>query len=204
MALAAPRPSAREALLDAAETLFAESGVHGVSIADVADAVGTSKANVMHHFTRKERLYGAVLERIATSLDALLGGLPSPAVDTRAWLAELSARYLAWAAARPAWSHLLLRELLDNADRAGRAGRWHLRPFVQHLLADVRAAQSRGRMRACPPALCMEILFGTVSYHLAARPTEARVLGRSAARRFDADFGRALADALARAFLERS
>src|SRR4051794_31302179 len=102
------KPSAREPLIDAAEILFAQHGIHGASIADVALAVGISKANVMHHFPRKEQLYGAVLQRIATSLETISDGLPSPVTHTKSWLSTFCARYVAWAEERPAYSHILL------------------------------------------------------------------------------------------------
>jgi len=74
---------------------------------------------------------------------------------------------------------------------------------VRRLVARVRLSQRRGAMLPGPPALAVETLFGTVSYHLAARPTEQRLLGDAAARRLDANLPAGLRDALARAFLTR-
>src|SRR6188768_2750579 len=63
---------ARSQILDAAESLFAGSGFHGTSVRDVASALGIPTASLLHHFPRKERLYGAVLQRIATQLQSAL------------------------------------------------------------------------------------------------------------------------------------
>ena len=54
----------RELFLDTAETLFAERGFYGVSIAAIAGELGLTKQALLHHFSSKEKLYGAVLERI--------------------------------------------------------------------------------------------------------------------------------------------
>jgi TetR/AcrR family transcriptional regulator len=184
-------------LLQIAEILFARCGFDGVSIAEIAAVADVSKATVMHHFVTKKRLYGAVLQRIADSLEALIADLPR---DDR-WFLAFVDRYLEWALARPAWSIVLLRELVDNAERAETANRWFLRSLVRRLIARVRLSQRRGAIMPGPPALPVETLFGTVSYHLAARPTEQRLFGTAAAHRFEVALPAGLRDALARGFL---
>lgn len=49
-------------ILDHAAALFARRGVVKTSVQDVADAVGLSKAGLLHHFPSKDRLHHAVLE----------------------------------------------------------------------------------------------------------------------------------------------
>jgi AcrR family transcriptional regulator len=154
----------------------------------------------MHHFGRKEQLYGEVVGRIAGSLDALSGELPGTP-DAGRWLEALVRGYVDWALGHPDDSHLLLRELLDNAERARSASRWYLRSFVQTLLDRIRAGQHDGQLQPGPPALCLEMLFGSVSYHLAARPTHEPVVGRREARRTQAGLRQHLVTAMVRAFV---
>ncbi|HID77877.1 MAG TPA: TetR/AcrR family transcriptional regulator [Planctomycetaceae bacterium] len=52
--------AAKAAILRAAEALFAERGFAATSIRDVAEASGTSKALIHHHFGSKDELYLAV------------------------------------------------------------------------------------------------------------------------------------------------
>lgn len=96
--------------------LFAERGVSGVSIRDVAAAAGVSSSLVVHHFRTKQRLKAAVDEH---TLDMLLGllaelaGEPSnPGQATQAM----------WAALReePDLMSYVRRLLIDGSD-AGRA-----------------------------------------------------------------------------------
>ncbi|WP_460864431.1 TetR/AcrR family transcriptional regulator [Rhodococcus aerolatus] len=49
-------------ILDHAAALFARRGVAKTSVQDVADAVGLSKAGLLHHFPSKDRLHQAVLD----------------------------------------------------------------------------------------------------------------------------------------------
>lgn len=59
----APR-GRREQLLQAGERLFAEHGYRGVTIAEVAAAVGVSTGSFYNHFPDKETFFGAILDRL--------------------------------------------------------------------------------------------------------------------------------------------
>ncbi|MFC7455652.1 TetR/AcrR family transcriptional regulator [Brachybacterium sp. GCM10030267] len=59
----AHRPSAREAMLDAAEAHLGADGT--LSLEAAARAAGVSKPGLMYHFATKEDLLAAVLDRIA-------------------------------------------------------------------------------------------------------------------------------------------
>ena len=50
-----------EGILDRAAALFARRGFAKTSIQEVADAVGLSKAGLLHHFPSKDALHAAVL-----------------------------------------------------------------------------------------------------------------------------------------------
>ena len=53
----------RNLLLDAAEKLFAERGLGGASLEDIADAAGYTRGAIYAHFGSKEELFLAVIER---------------------------------------------------------------------------------------------------------------------------------------------
>src|ERR1700723_1213187 len=59
---------ARGRLLDAAEALFAERGLFGVTTRQVADAAGVDVALIYYHFKNKLSLFDAVIERRARPL----------------------------------------------------------------------------------------------------------------------------------------
>lgn len=58
-------PHTREAILDAAEAAFVESGYHGASIRSISDAAAVQKALAYYHFGSKEDLFRAVIDRRA-------------------------------------------------------------------------------------------------------------------------------------------
>jgi len=51
------------AILNDAVRLFAEKGFDAISMNDIANAAGVSKANIFHHFSNKETLYLEVLRK---------------------------------------------------------------------------------------------------------------------------------------------
>lgn len=63
------KQNTRQAILDTARALFNTNGYHGVSLQDIADAVGISKGNLTYHFRKKEDIMeGLLLENQAPEL----------------------------------------------------------------------------------------------------------------------------------------
>ncbi len=60
--------SRREQIVSAARTLFAASGVDGTSLAELADAVGVSKAALFQYFSTKEEIYAAVVDEVLAAV----------------------------------------------------------------------------------------------------------------------------------------
>jgi TetR/AcrR family transcriptional repressor of nem operon len=56
----------REELLDAAEQIVQDRGLHAVSFQQLADIVGMSKTGVIHHFPNREALARALVDRCQT------------------------------------------------------------------------------------------------------------------------------------------
>lgn len=73
-----PKRKTREEILELSASLFAQNGYDGVSMRDVAAAIGLTKAALYYHFADKDQLYlDAVAyefrEREATLKDMLAG-----------------------------------------------------------------------------------------------------------------------------------
>jgi AcrR family transcriptional regulator len=57
-----PAAQRREAILAAAEEVFARSGYHGASLDGIAQAAGVSKALIYEHFASKRQLHASLLD----------------------------------------------------------------------------------------------------------------------------------------------
>ena len=104
----AHRPSAREAMLDAAEAHLGADGT--LTLDSAARAAGVTKPGLMYHFSTKEQLLGAILDRMAARYERELlaqvaarhPGAADDLADAPAGLAEAPAdqrhlAYLDWA-----------------------------------------------------------------------------------------------------------
>jgi AcrR family transcriptional regulator len=58
------------AILDAAEVVFASSGFNGASIREIANKAGVAQALIHYHFDNKEKLYEATTARRASQINS--------------------------------------------------------------------------------------------------------------------------------------
>src|SRR5699024_7741853 len=97
---AAHRPSAREAMLDAAEAHLGADGT--LTLDSAARAAGVSKPGLMYHFATKEALLNAILDRMIfryeAGLLASVGGVPDFA---QVPLGNRHLAYLQWSCQAP-------------------------------------------------------------------------------------------------------
>lgn len=68
----------REALLDAAETVFYEKGVSRAALQDIAEQAGVTRGALYWHFEGKADLVQSLLERVRMPFEELLEEAPAP------------------------------------------------------------------------------------------------------------------------------
>jgi AcrR family transcriptional regulator len=126
-----PVSSPKTKFIDTARRLFAERGFYGVSLADVAKELGLTKQSVLYHFSTKEKLYGAVIADIAARLDGLVDSVLTEEGDGEARFRRFVEMLYGHMRDDPLDARLILRELLDNLDRAQTSRTWYLRRFLE-------------------------------------------------------------------------
>ena len=129
----------RQAILDAAEWLFAERGYERTSLEEIGRAAGLSRGTPRYFFGSKEQLYRAVLARLFASLEQVARASAEQVAAAGGGLAELAAAAvrgrLAFLMARPSFTKLQEREAL-----AGRELLAMFPPQVRGLAVAVEAA----------------------------------------------------------------
>src|SRR5713226_10153553 len=65
----------RERILQVAQALFAERGYRGTSLRDISSRIGIKAPSLLQHFSSKEQIYLAVLDRIFSKLEDAIGGV---------------------------------------------------------------------------------------------------------------------------------
>src|SRR5438093_3550861 len=69
-------------ILDSARTLFADVGLDGASVRDVAAGAGVSLAMVHHYFGSKDDLYEACIDTVYTEIAAMGAALQAELAST--------------------------------------------------------------------------------------------------------------------------
>ncbi len=131
-----PAGSARsEAILDAASALFAERGYHGASLRDISRRVGISHPGMLHHFSSKEVLLGAVIDRLEAHAQGLLDSVDALTDSPQSLRAALTGPW------DPREHSMALLSTLSaevvNPDHPGRFRIARLRLVHEHILERV-------------------------------------------------------------------
>lgn len=146
---ALPLSEGAQRILRIAEPLFARKGFNGVSINDIAAAVGGSKANIFHHFPNKKALYLEAIRSACAKFRTELDSLEDGAETRRGRLSAMAGRHLGQMFSDPDAIRLILREVFvgeKGIDRSLVAGILH-QNFAR-LVGEIENEQSTGRLRA--------------------------------------------------------
>jgi len=164
-------------ILDVAKRLFAEKGFDAVSINEIAQQAGVSKANVFHHFTSKEDLYLAVLKAACEeTVGSLAEAHSSGNAGDDLWT-FFSSQLAAMLKNHPS-AKLILREIMESKDgREQTLAEQVFAEYFSRLVGMVSEGQAQGLLRKnFDPALLAYLMLGanvfffenhTVTAHLA-------------------------------------
>jgi AcrR family transcriptional regulator len=167
--------STRERILAAAEALFAERGLAGTAVRDIAAAVGLNAASLYNHFASKEKLYEAVLERgIRPLLEEIArAAIAEPGPEAGDAVIDALMRHLA---STPHLPRLVHHEAVRGGEHLAKLARGWIRPLFSEGLAALKRSPEAARFdeRELPLVIAawMHLVFG----HFAMAPLLADVL----------------------------
>ena len=137
-----------KAILEAAESLFAEKGFDAVSMSAIARLANTSKPNIYHHFKNKDDLYLAVMKTAVQRSSALLDSLEESPGSYAQHLAEFSAGQLQNILTHSRSTRLILRETLSiSSPRQQEIAEQVVGGVFNKLVAMIRAGQQDNEFR---------------------------------------------------------
>jgi AcrR family transcriptional regulator len=157
-------PGGRSRILEVARAAFVERGFADVSMQEIANAAGLTKAAIYYHFTDKEALFEQVL---IGELDRLIVGVAAqlaPGPPLRDQLYRV-ARF-AFETGRGDFGRLLA-----DAHRYCASDRlWAIKDHVNHPYSLIRGAfeqaQQRGEIRAVDLDVTLALFFGMLAGQL--------------------------------------
>jgi len=178
----------RQRLLDIAEQLFAERGFYGVSIAAIASEVGLTKQGLLHYFNSKEKLYGAIVQRISDDFQDHQREALQASEDPAERLGKFYAALAEPTETNVQRTRLLMRELLDNNERAAKAENWYLRPFLDRLISMVKDVNKSEKLSDAEALAYGYQLLGAVNYFLISTSTLKAMYGAKFIEAISTDF----------------
>lgn len=161
-----------QAILEAAETLFAEKGFDAVSMSAIARLANTSKPNIYHHFKNKNELYLAVMKTAVQRSSVLLDALEDAPGTFRQHLSDFSAGQLNNILAHHRSTQFILRETLSGGTRNGQEISRHVVGEVfSRLVAMVHQGQQENEFRDdIDPALAAFMVVAANMFFFQASP----------------------------------
>lgn len=179
------------AILAAATKLFASRGFDGTAVQDVADAVGVTKAAVLHHFSTKERLREAVLEEILAHWKETLPQLLLAATASEDRFDRVLGELWRFFSVDRDRARLVMREALDRPAELKKMLRGPVRPWLHGVAEYIRSGQSRGEHYADMDAEAYVLhVLQLVLVAAASAPVTSAVLERDAEGRYDRELVR--------------
>ncbi len=147
---------------------FSRHGYRGLSLRMISDPLGVSVSSVAYHIKSKANLYSLVLSRIADSLDGLADRIEAQPPGTTDLIGGLQA----WTRDHADYARIILRDLMENTDRATEVDHWYLKDSVDRLIALFGRQDPMGR----DAAMRFVSILGAVTYAEIALPTIVRFI----------------------------
>lgn len=137
----------RELIVDAATRLVARNGSRGTNLAEIAAEAGVSQSGLLYHYTTKEALLNAVLDRRDDAEDEILWHDTDAGLGILDVIAHNVTRWSSHSHTVGMHTVLVVENLGDDGALHPRlARRYHL--TVDRVSSVLAAAQDRGEVRA--------------------------------------------------------
>ena len=195
----APSASSADAILDAAEQLFASHGYTAISIKEIASKAGVNVALIYYYHDSKEALYRHVIERFVGELIRRVTARLDAAPDAEQAIRSVTRAQFEMLSLKPHVPKLIVREIVDyQASHAVGVLRELGATLFRRLAGIIREGQARGAFRAdLDPNFAAFSTIAQLPYFYIARPALG-VLALGEGQHFDdsaaADFARHAGD----------
>ena len=169
--------SARDQILTAATSVFAEVGYAGARVDEIADRAGVNKAMLYYHVGNKQQLYRAVmrsvLEHIHGVFEALVASTSDPVARIRA-IARAIARL---AEERPDLPTVLFREVATGGKNLDDDLLRDLAVVFGRVRALYQEGADLGVFRPTDPFVAHFVSVGALLMLVGSKPLRARLVG---------------------------
>jgi TetR/AcrR family transcriptional regulator len=162
----------------AARKVFAQHGLAGARMDEIARVAGVNKALPYYYFRDKEELHRFVLETMIAQISGQMESAAVRAMDPPERVKALVNLTFDFVMRNPAYPRLIQREMM--ADR--RPLHWmvvaHHRPLHRRAVKTIREGIACGQFRAVDPDQMVFTIFGMIMYYFATGQLASQIWNR--------------------------
>ncbi|RAH36745.1 TetR/AcrR family transcriptional regulator [Halomonas sp. SL1] len=168
-----------QAILAAAERVFARHGYRGASVQEIAEQAGLPKSNVLYYMGSKCRLYVRLLEQVMERWNAMLDDISAD--DDPAEVLSAFIRSKMWMSRRhPEGSRLFASEIIGGAPFLQEYLSGELRDWVHSRAAVFRQWAERGLMDPVDPVWLIFLIWSSTQHYADFEAQVTGITGREA------------------------
>jgi AcrR family transcriptional regulator len=173
----APESDARARILAATIDLLGHRGLRALSMDEVAERAGVSRATVYRLFPGKTALFAALIDANApfTEIGALLHGLQGHPPEVV--IPQLYATLVRIVSPRIAIVRSMMLEVTAGEPEAVEAAQAALRPLYAEVARYFATQVAAGSVRPIPPLLAAQAVIGPLVFHLLSQSFAGPVAG---------------------------
>ena len=169
--------STRDAVFQAAASLFSARGFDGVSVDDIAAGAGVNKAMIYYHFTDKLTLYRAVVADMLSAVGQRVTSIAEADAAPGDKLSQFIENFVRLADHKPWFPTLMLREIAEGAPHLDLDTLAHIRTVFVGFGRILQEGEAAGTFRKIHPILAYTSIVGPLIMN-AARERVAAQPGR--------------------------
>lgn len=156
-----PLSDLRQQILSTAKNLFIQQGYHGLSMRQIAEALGVSKAALYYYFHDKEELFLAILDTYLDEMEAELQRVRQEQTSARQRIRAVVEIILRQPADQRAVIRLSSQEMAQLSPPARQAfSRVYHQKFIDRIYAILEEGVQGGELRPVDPSLAAWALLG--------------------------------------------
>ncbi|MCR5879287.1 TetR family transcriptional regulator [Phenylobacterium sp. J367] len=155
----------RERIMEVALKEFADKGLSGARVDDIADQVKTSKRMIYYHFGSKEGLYQAVLARAYEGIRQSEATVRTELLSPREALRTIVGVSFDYHNSHPMFVRLVMNENIHYAEHLDVATREANRGIIERLREILERGEQSGDFRAGLDARQLHLTISALGFH---------------------------------------
>ncbi len=169
-------------IVAAAASMFAEQGLAGARMEEIARAAKVNKALLYYYFRSKEELHRFVLETLLSQLRTRVWGESAASLPARKRLIAVIDNFFEFIRRHPNYPRLIQREMMSNGPNVEWIVSRYYRPLHARLVALIEEGISRGEFRKVDARNTALTVVSNMVFYFAAAPVLKRILGHDPLR----------------------